>query len=184
MRSNYLKTALKTAVFAVTLLLGASTSFGQVVNLTAGPTTTGLPDGQSVPMWGYSCSDAGTGGASCAASNPSAGGGWSPVVITTAPGKLTINLTNGLTFTSSGVKVPTSLVIVGQVGGGLGAPPTKVSEPYALRLDGQLANSWERAVHTATPGGRTRSVLRHTGRGWRRTCDTHLDRPQARHLPH
>ena len=27
----------------------------QQVNLTAGPTSITLPDGSSVPMWGYSC---------------------------------------------------------------------------------------------------------------------------------
>src|SRR5436853_1010309 len=48
--------------------------------------------------------------------------GWSPVVITVpyvATGtSLTINLTNSLTFTGGGI--PTSLVIVGQLGAGLG----------------------------------------------------------------
>src|SRR6516165_12516232 len=74
MRSNYLKASLKTAVLAVTvLLLGASASFAQSVNLTAGPTTATLPDGSVVPMWGYICGSAVTGStATCAASNPSA----------------------------------------------------------------------------------------------------------------
>jgi hypothetical protein len=50
---------------------------------------------------------------------------WSPIVITASPnGSLTIKLTNNLSFPTSGTNpnnnIPTSLVIVGQVGGGLG----------------------------------------------------------------
>src|SRR6266436_10379089 len=122
MRSNYLKT-LKTAVLAVTiLLLGVSVSVAQQqVNLTAGTATATMPDGSAVPMWGYSCGALVAGStATCAKSNP-ATAGWSPVVITVPTGQsLTINLTNNLTFVTSGVGVPTSLVIVGQLGGGLG----------------------------------------------------------------
>ncbi len=123
MRSNYLKT-LKTAVLAISvLLLGASVSFAQV-SLTAGPANATLPDGSTVPMWGYSCTAA-TAPASCLALN--GGAGWSPVVITTPPGSLTINLTNSLTFGAN--KIPTSLVIVGQLGGGLGAPGSTTPSP-------------------------------------------------------
>src|SRR4029077_13772808 len=73
-------------------------------------------------MWGNSCG-APVAGATCAKLNPAAAVGvWSPVVITVpyvATGtSLTINLTNNLTFGAN--SVPTSLVIVGQVGGGLG----------------------------------------------------------------
>jgi len=124
MRSNYLKT-LKTAVLAVTvLLLGVSGSFAQQqVNLTAGPTTAILPDGTQVPMWGYSCGAVvANSTATCASLKPGAGG-WSPVLITVPTGQtLQINLTNNLTFPTSGSpnNVPTSLTIVGQLGGGLG----------------------------------------------------------------
>src|SRR6267378_7660977 len=122
MRSNTLKATLTKTVLAVTvLLLGAGVSFAQTVNLTAAPAGASLPDGQTVPMWGYTC---GTGAAAavapatCAASNPAAGTTgtiWSPVVITVPPGSLTINLTNNLP-----APLTTSLVIVGQLGGGLG----------------------------------------------------------------
>ena len=115
MRSNIFKT-LKTAVLAVSvLLLGASVSFAQVtVGLTAGPTNAILPDGNTVPMWGYSCA---AGSTNCAALNASPLGGWSPVVITVPTGQsLTINLTNNL-------PVPTSLTIVGQADTGLGTSP-------------------------------------------------------------
>src|SRR4051812_22227733 len=116
---------------ALLLLLGALTTFGQQqINLTAGPTTISLPDGASVPMWGYSCGAAAPSStASCARLNPS-GSGWSPVVITvpsSASGGLQINLTNNLTF--SGNALPTSLTIVGLVGGGLGTPGASDASP-------------------------------------------------------
>ena len=138
MLPNYLKASLKTAVLITTvLLLGAGLAIGQqTVNLTAAPTTVTLPSGDLVPMWGYSCGLAVTGAtATCANLNPAAPAatattpaGWSPVVITVpyiATGtSLTINLTNNLSFTPTGSTtantVPTSLVIVGQLGGGLG----------------------------------------------------------------
>jgi hypothetical protein len=56
MRSNYLKATLKAAIFAVTvLLLTAGVSFAQTVDLTASQQTTILPDGNVVPMWGWTC---------------------------------------------------------------------------------------------------------------------------------
>lgn len=59
---------------------------------------------------------------------------WSPVVITvpwTSGGaSLTINLSNRLSFGSgANQKIPTSIVIVGQVGGGLGGTPTTTMSP-------------------------------------------------------
>src|SRR6478672_519862 len=106
MRLQQLKAILKAAASgAAVLLLGVGSASAQTVNLTAGPTSTTLPDGSSVPMWGYSCDTvqpAST--ASCRALNPS--GGWSPVVIT-APtnSNLTIHLTNSLV--SAGDPIPT-----------------------------------------------------------------------------
>src|SRR5215470_10853211 len=142
MRSNYLKTTLKTAVLAVTILLfGVGMALGQAtVYLTAGPSNVPLPDGNIVPMWGYSC---GTGatvavGASCSALNAAAGtaGTWSPVIITvpysSTGTSLTINLSNNLTFpiiSGGSNTVPTSLVIVGQLGGGLGTPGSFTAPP-------------------------------------------------------
>src|SRR5713101_7890710 len=135
MRMNNMKAILKAATLAVAaLLLTASASFAQqVVNLTAAPTTTTLPDGTTVPMWGYFCGTAAANVApvaTCAALNPASvstvvtvPSTWSPVVITVPTGQaLTINLTNSLSVTTGTVtnSVPTSLVIVGQLGGGLG----------------------------------------------------------------
>jgi hypothetical protein len=56
---------------------------------------------------------------------------WSPVVITVptgASGGLTINLTNNLSF-ANGNTIPTSIMIVGQVGGGLGSMKTTTPSP-------------------------------------------------------
>ena len=143
MRSNPFTAALcKPALAAAVLLIGSRAAVAQTnatVSLTAAPTSAALADGQ-VPMWGYSCgsgANAPTGGASCAGLNPNAGAGWSPVIITvpysTAGTSLTISLTNRLTFATGGTpasnSLPTSLVIVGQLGGGLGAAPTTTPSP-------------------------------------------------------
>ena len=217
------KTTLKAAfLLSAFLLFAAATGFGQqVVNLTAGPATTTMPDGTVVPMWGYSCGAAVTGstatcaplsGASVGATTGALGGvyvlaggsgytsaptvaisaptgtitgvtnvtatataivnggkvvgfnvtshgagyvaaptvtltggggtgavaeaapAWSPVLITVptgATGGLSISLTNNLSFTPAGTttanNIPTSIVIVGQVGGGLGLAPVTTS---------------------------------------------------------
>src|SRR5438874_6950913 len=144
MRSNNYKSVLKHAGLAATVLLLASgVAFGQAqqVNLTAAPATTALPDGTVVPMWGYSCGTLATGttstatctalnkavAAAAAAGTPLAGV-WSPVVITVPTGQdLQINLTNNLAF--AGGNIPTSLVIVGQLGGGLGTPGSSTASP-------------------------------------------------------
>src|SRR3984893_4256985 len=139
MRTHNIKAILSTAARVFVLLLfGAVVTFGQQqVSLTAGPATAILPDGTAVPMWGYSCGAAVTGStATCAPLNPAAitPSIWSPVVITVPTGQsLTINLTNNLSFTPTGSTtanpVPTSLVIVGQLGGGLGTTATSTAAP-------------------------------------------------------
>ena len=143
MRSNNYKSVLKHAGLAVSVLLLASgAAFAQQqVNLTAAPATATMPDGTAVPMWGYSCDATQVAGttASCTALNKAVAaaaltttplvGVWSPVVITVPTGQtLQINLTNSLSF-ANGNTVPTSLVIVGQLGGGLGAAPTTTPSP-------------------------------------------------------
>ncbi|MEI8169064.1 MAG: Ig-like domain-containing protein [Rhodoferax sp.] len=117
MKTNFVKALLHTALVASTVLLsslaGAATT---TINLTAQRMSTTLPDGTTVPMWGY-CT---TG--SCSAA-------WAPgptIVVpydagSSAVNSLTINLTNSL-------PTPTSLVILGQLGGGLGLP-TKMDSP-------------------------------------------------------
>ena len=159
MRISNFKSAIMKSTLAATFLLSASGAAlaQQVINLTAAPTNTALSDGNVVPMWGYSCGVAASAltTAACAASNPAVAAAqaavaaaatttppttptaaqiaqaksWSPIVITVPSGQgLTINLTNNLTFANANT-VPTSMVIVGQVGGGLGTGATSTTSP-------------------------------------------------------
>src|SRR6267143_3944507 len=151
MRTNNLKVILKAALRVVCILpFAAAVALGQqTVSLTAGPSTATLPDGSLVPMWGYSCGAAVTGStATCVPLNTTAAGGWSPVVITVPAGQsLTVNLTNNLSFLPAGRStantVPTSLVIVGQLGGGLGnlAQRTTTASPDHSALPSN-STSW------------------------------------------
>src|SRR3984957_16925647 len=109
------------------LLVASGASVAQsVVGLTAAPTSTTLPDGQAVPMWGYTCS-ATVAPATCVAANPNAGATWSPVVITVPYTGANTSLTINWSFPTS--SIPTSLMIVGQVGGGLGFGGTTTASP-------------------------------------------------------
>jgi len=130
MRSAMIKT--KTALSAALLLSAAGAAFAQQqqINLTAAPANATLSDGSVVPMWGYSCGAAVSGStATCAAANPAALSGWSPVIVTVPSGQdLQINLTNSLSF-ANGNTVPTSLTIVGQIGGGLGDVTQRTTTP-------------------------------------------------------
>jgi FtsP/CotA-like multicopper oxidase with cupredoxin domain len=125
MRSNIFKAILgKSGIAASVLLLASGAALAQQqVNLTAGPATATQPDGTAVPMWGYSCGTVVSGStATCSALRSSPG--WSPVVITVPTGEtLQINLTNSLPI------VPTSLTIVGQLGGGLGSVGQRTTTP-------------------------------------------------------
>src|SRR5215469_1855439 len=145
MRPRQMKSMMKTVTFAIGVLLVTAglAAAQQQVNLTAAPATATLPDGQQIPMWGYTCTPTTVPStASCKALNPAvAAGGWSPVVITVPTGQsLRINLTNNLSFpvtlptpvTGSSNNVPTSLVIVGQVGGGLGDVTQRTTTPSPL----------------------------------------------------
>jgi hypothetical protein len=159
MRTNHLKATLRAAVRVVGILsFAAVVALGQQqINLTAGPTTATMPDGSVVPMWGYSCTALPVGvtsTATCAALNKAATG-WSPVVITIptgATGGLQINLTNKLSFTPTGTTtpnyLPTSIMIVGQLGGGLGTSATSTPSP----AHGASAITWSTvALATFTP---------------------------------
>ncbi len=115
MHTNHFKAILKSTARVLAILSFATAAYGQI-NLTAAPTSTTMPDGTVVPMWGYFCGTAVTGStATCAALNPASVGNptatppvpatWSPVVITVpvaAAGtatSLTIDLPNNLSFT-------------------------------------------------------------------------------------
>jgi hypothetical protein len=132
MSSNYQKKTTRFFCVAIGFLLLSAGLFAQQINLSAGPSSAVLPDGQSIPMWGYTCGAAVSGSsATCAPLNPASAskGQWSPVVITVpvnASGatQLQINLANNLMFGTQGGApngIPTSLMIAGQLGGGLGA---------------------------------------------------------------
>jgi hypothetical protein len=151
------KKTLSTAILTGTALLLTTgiAAAGAVVNLTASRQSTILPDGNSVPMWGWTC---GTGtavasGATCTSLNYTNGaltlqiGGttWQPplIVVPYVAGStsLTINLTNAL-------PVETSLVILGQSGGGLGAPVREAGPRTDGAHGGQTATTWT----TVNPG--------------------------------
>ena len=149
MQSHFVKMNLKT-IFCITLvlLLGAGTALAQQqVNLSAGATTLTLPDGSSVPMWGYTCAGStviASSTATCAPLNAASAalGQWSPVIITvptSASGGLQINLTNNLTI--AGNPIPTSLTIVGQL--------TYANLTYAL-----LSESWRRSQRSVAKTAR------------------------------
>ena len=57
MRAIHFKASLiRSGLAAAVLLVAATASYAQTtVGLTAAPTQAVLPDGQSVPMWGYTC---------------------------------------------------------------------------------------------------------------------------------
>ncbi|WP_211462945.1 Ig-like domain-containing protein [Collimonas silvisoli] len=147
MRTNQVKAMLsglvKAGLAASMLVMASGGAFAQSVNLTARAANATLPDGQLVPMWGYACSAVAVAPATCAAANPNAGAAWSPVVITVPPGALTINLTNSLP-----ASVPTSLVIVGQLGGGLGSTATSTPSPTH---SAKTATTWPVANAVLTP---------------------------------
>ena len=123
MRANKTKMILQWACGAFLLLAGSAQA---AVVLTAQSTTTTLPDGQTVPMWGLFCGSSTTvdpNGAPCTTETGTAqdGASWQPPLITVQSGaQLDIELHNNLPG-----PVPTSLVIVGQLGGGLGTAQTR-----------------------------------------------------------
>jgi len=159
MHTNHFKAILKIAAPVLAILSFATAAYGQTINLTAARTSATMPDGTVVPMWGYTCGAAT--GAACQALNPAvqtanaasttgSSGLWSPVVITVpaaAAGtatSLTITLTNNLSFTPAAATtantIPTSIVIVGQVGGGLGSSRTTTLSPS--HANAQNCPSW------------------------------------------
>ena len=123
--NNYKSSLTKSGLAACVLLLSSGVSFAQSVELTAGPSTAVMPDGAAVPMWGYSCGAVTGTGVSCARLSTNTSG-WSPVVITVPTGTatFTINLTNSLP-----APLATSLVVVGQLGGGQGTPGSFTTAP-------------------------------------------------------
>ena len=115
--------ALMRATLAASIVLLSGVAGAASVNLTVQRMSTTLPDGATVPMWGY-CTTPTTGPCSST---------WAPGPMIVVPygDSLTINLTNSL-------PTPTSLVILGQLGGGLGAPAKTVSPLHGT----QTTTTW------------------------------------------
>jgi hypothetical protein len=168
MRPNSLKAALFSFGLAASIMgLGSGAAFAaQTINLTTQAASTVLPDGTTVPMWGYFCGAAVAGStASCAPLNSTAGVNWSPVVITVPTGQdLQINLTNNLSFMPVGGTtantIPTSLTIVGQLGGGLGNSATYTASPT---LDPAAARHLPDRIGHASLDPGADGLVRHSG---------------------
>jgi hypothetical protein len=121
----------------------AVVSGGAVVGFTVTNHGSGYTSAPTVTLTG------GTGTGAVAAASPA----WSPVVITvpaaTNGASLTINLTNNLSFGSATANnIPTSIVIAGQVGGGLGTSHTTAASPD--HTDAQGCPTW--FIATQAPG--------------------------------
>jgi hypothetical protein len=140
------------------LLGGAGIALAQsTVTLTAASQTTLMPDGQTVPMWGWQCGTATAApavNATCTAANGAAQTGttWQPPLITIATGNtLSITLNNKLP-----APVNTSLVIVGQVSGadpnGLGNPTREPATGVGQRAPHvpQTLTTWQGVATAAS----------------------------------
>ena len=182
MRSHYLRITSKAIFVLGVLLLTAGISLAQVtVTLTASRQIATLPDGNTVPMWGWTCDAASAATGNCVALNGSAqagGAAWQPPLITVplasgvTTGSLTINLTNNL-------PVESSVVIMGQVAGasqaangGLGTPSREAGPRTDGAHSGQTSTTWTQVLGaTFTPsaqGTRVRSFVSEIASGWQR----------------
>src|SRR3989475_5331586 len=154
MRSNILNSFPINSGFVASLVLltGGMAIAQSAVTLTAGPTSATLPDGQMVPMWGYTCGATPTNATCTAMSGAAQTGGWQPPLITVPSGQpLTMPLINNLTFATTGApnSIPTSLVIDGQLGGGLGTDRTTTTSPTPA----PQGTTWPGTLGTTNPGG-------------------------------
>ncbi len=129
MRYQNLKATLKAALqLASLLLVGAVAAFGQqTINLTAAPTTVTMPNGATVPMWGYFCgAPLATSTATCARLNPNAPAApaWTAN---------TVYALNALVLDSNG----------------------NVQKATAAGTSGAAAPTWSTVAATPTPDGAT-----------------------------
>jgi hypothetical protein len=166
MRSNYPTAITKTLLVGMILLLSRVSCSAQAVTvgLTATQQTAFMPDGNTVPMWGWQCDSVSALAKTCLAltGTPQAGGAiWQPplIVVPTGVG-LTINLTNNL-------PMETSVTIVGQLGGGLGSPQRESGPRTDGAHAGQTQTTWPiQTGATFTPpsqGLRARSFVPEAG---------------------
>ncbi len=168
MRSNYMITVLKSATVAVTiLLLTAGLASAQTVNLTASQQTTTLPDGNTVPMWGWTCgagaaaANGGVSGVTIAAGGGGAGYAAGTTAIfsggggTGATATVTLNATTGaitaITVTNGGVNYTAAPSLT------FSSTPTTAAS-FAVNLSGTpncsaLTYNTTTGVHNAQTGG-------------------------------
>lgn len=117
-------------VLALLLSTGVAASHAATtVNLTVQRATAVMANGTKVPMWQFCGStaanaDATPSAGTAAGPGTSCTGGWAPGPTITVPAgdALTINLSNTL-------NVPTSVVVLGQLGGGLGLGSNRMASP-------------------------------------------------------
>jgi len=156
-RSNDMKTTFKLGLLASTLALAAGPATAEVYDLCAAEVTKAMPDGSTVPMWGYA-----TGGATAGVCDnvPSIPGPR----LTVTDGTLTINLTNTLSE-------PTSIVIPGlpnpiSVGSGPtwsdGTTGPRTSAAQRVRSFGAEAAAGGTESYSFTVG-RSGSFIYHSG---------------------
>src|SRR5882762_4489497 len=125
MSTNPMKLLLQT-VLTASALLGTTLAIADTtVNLTARQSTVTMPDGVIVPMWQY-CGTAAAGSTGTTTNGACTTTSWAPgpTITVTVGENLTVNLANYL-------PVPTSLIVLGQLGGGLGdaAQMTRMASP-------------------------------------------------------
>ena len=167
MRSNCRRRPVKTGLAACRSPPRSGAALAQSsVTLTAGPTSATLPDGQSGADVGLhlrrraAAAPAST--ATCTAMNGSAQSGtaWQPPLITVPSGQpLTINLINNLAFGGGANTVPTSLVIVGQLGGGLGDARSARRCPAPTHAP--QGTTWPGTGHAGRPAPAGATPMRH-----------------------
>ena len=172
------------------LLLVAVAAFAQQqVNLTAGPANLVLPDGSTTPMWGYSCGAAVAGStATCAESNPARDrlvprGDYGSHGTGPADQSHQQSVVSG----PRPNRVPTSLVIVGQLGGGLGIARSGRSRPVrttacAANRRGRIVDAGHRG-HAAGARAARAVVLHGSGGGSDHATDLDGGQPAAGHVP-
>ena len=159
MTTNRIKKIMQTAFAASALLVAGQALSATTVNLTAQRASATLPDGAVVPMWqlcGVLDPTSTAGSVSAAGACPTVAAGatpaWAPgPTITVVTGDtLVVNLTNNL-------PVPTSIVVLGQLGGGLGTPSTMLS-PVHNNTAGITANSAVSNISSVSLVGTTVTV--------------------------
>jgi FtsP/CotA-like multicopper oxidase with cupredoxin domain len=148
---------------AAQTLIDLTASNAPTVNLTAQRMSATLPDGNTALMWGFCTPDTGSNISGDPCPKPIVGT-WAPgptIIVKTGSPSLTINLTNSL-------PTPTSIVVLGQLGGGLGKP-NKVPGPLHSK---QLSTTWPSVVHATCSNAPANSCTSNSDCSSFSICDT------------